>query len=164
MTTPEPLHTLITSRSEFHNGLRAAFADAAAQGCREVLLCDLDYADWPLSEPGVIEHLTAWAKAYRKLTVVARHFDEFPRRHARWVAWRRTWSHIVECRANAELEAGKMPTMLLAPGLVAVRLVDPVRFRGSASRAAADAIQARELIDAVLQRSEEAFPVTSLGL
>ena len=164
MDTSEPQHTLITSRSEFHAGLRAAFADAAAQGCREIWLCDADFSDWPLNQPALIEHLTQWAKPYRKLTLIAQSFDEFPRRHARWVAWRRTWSHMVECRANVELEAGKMPTMLLAPGLVTVRLVDPERYRGSVSRVPADAIHARELIDAVLQRSEEAFPATSLGL
>ena len=162
--TPPPEHSLITSRSEFHDAVRTAFADAAAQGCRDIWLCDIDYADWPLNEPELIANLTLWARAYRKLTLIAQHFDEVPRRHARWVAWRRSWSHIVECRANTELEAGKMPTMLLAPGLVTVRLVDPVRYRGSVSRSAADAIQGRELIDAVLQRSEEAFPVTSLGL
>lgn len=163
-TPPEPRPTLITSRGEFHAGLRTAFAEAAAQGCREIWLCDIDFADWPLNEPELIENLTHWAKAYRKLTLIAQHFDEFPRRHARWVAWRRTWSHIVECRANVEMEAGKIPTMLLAPGLMTVRLVDPVRYRGSVSHVPADAIHARELIDAVLQRSEEAFPVTSLGL
>ena len=163
MTAPTE-HSLITSRSEFHEAVRSAFAEAAVQGCREIWLCDVDYADWPLSEPAVVDHLTQWAKAYRKLTLIAQHFDEFPRRHSRWVAWRRTWSHVVECRTNAELEAGKMPTMLLAPGLVTVRLIDPVRYRGSVSRSPADAIQARELVDAVLQRSEEAFPVTSLGL
>ena len=159
-----PVHTAITSRHEFHQALRAAFADAAASGCREIWLCDIDFADWPLNEPAVIEHLGQWARAYRKLTLLAQHFDEVPRRHARWVAWRRTWSHIVECRANVELEAGKMPTLLLAPGLVTVRLFDPLRHRGSASRSPADAVHARESIDAVLQRSDEAFPVTSLGL
>lgn len=162
--TSTPDYALISSRSEFHDALRTAFADAAAQGCREIWLCDIDYADWPLNEPGVIESLTEWARAYRKLTVIAQHFDDVARRHARWVAWRRNWSHMVECRANVELEAGKMPTMMLAPGLLTVRLVDPVRYRGSLSRNPADAVHARELIDAVLQRSEEAFPVTSLGL
>jgi hypothetical protein len=162
--TPPTEHTLITSRSEFHQAVRTAFAEAAAEGCREIWLVDIDYADWPLNEPELIDHLTQWARAYRKLTLIARSFDEVPRRHSRWVTWRRSWSHIVECRANIELEAGKMPTMLLAPGLVTVRLVDPIRYRGSVSRDAADAIRGRELIDAVLQRSEEAFPVTSLGL
>lgn len=162
--TPPTEHTLITARSEFHEAVRNAFSEAATQGCREIWLVDIDYADWPLNEPELIDHLTRWAKAYRKLTLIAQNFDEMPRRHPRWVAWRRTWSHIVECRANTELEAGKMPTMLLAPGLMTVRLVDPIRYRGSVSRDAADAIRGRELIDAVLQRSEEAFPVTSLGL
>ena len=162
--TPPTDYTLIAARSEFHDAVRAAFAEASIQGCREIWLCDVDYADWPLNEPAVVDSLTQWAKAHRKLTVVAQSFDEFPRRHPRWVAWRRTWSHIVECRANVELEAGKMPTLLLAPGLVTVRLVDPVHYRGSVSRRVADALHARELIDAVLQRSEEAFPVTSLGL
>ena len=162
--TPAPEHMPITSRGEFHEALRSAFADAAAQGCREIWLCDIDFADWPLNEPAVIGHLTQWARAHRKLTLVAQHFDEIPRRHARWMAWRRTWSHVVECRANVELEAGKMPSLLLAPGLVTVRLFDPLRYRGSASRSEADAVHARELIDAVLQRSDEAFPVTSLGL
>ncbi len=163
MTTP-PQYTLIASHSEFHAAVHAAFAEAAALGCREIWLSDIDYANWPLNEPALIDNLTQWAKSHRKLTLLAQHFDEFARRHARWVAWRRHWSHVVECRANVELEAGRMPTMLLAPGLVTVRLVDPIRYRGSVSRSAADAIHARELIDAVLQRSEEAFPVTSLGL
>lgn len=156
--------TLITSRSEFHAAVRSALADAAERGCREMWLCDLDFADWPLGETAVIDTLTRWAQSHRKLHVVAQHFDEFPRRHARWVSWRRHWSHIVECRANHELEAGKMPTLLLAPGVATVRLVDPVRYRGSVSHKASDAVDAREAIDAVLQRSEESFPVTNLGL
>ena len=113
---------------------------------------------------GVVEQLTRWAAAHRSLTVIARHFDEVARRHARWVEWRRQWSHVVQCRANNELEAGKMPIMLLAPGATSVRLVDAVHYRGSVSRTSADAVVWREAVDAVLQRSEEAFPATMLGL
>lgn len=163
MTTESP-YTLITSRNEFHDALRSALAEAATAGCREIWISDTDFTDWPLNEEGVIESLTQWAKSHRKLTMLAQTFDEVPRRHARWVAWRRSWSHIVECRSNNELEAGQMPTMLLAPGLLTVRLVDPVRYRGSVSHSAADAVQGREALDAAMQRSEEAFPVTSLGL
>jgi hypothetical protein len=155
---------LIESRNQFHDALRRAFADAATTGCREILLCDDDFADWPLSERRVIEDLTRWASSHRSLTVIARHFDEMPRRHARWTEWRRTWSHIVHCRANNELEAGQMPVMLLAPGATSVRLVDPVRYRGSVTRDKADTVVWREAIDAVLQRSEESFPPTLLGL
>lgn len=163
MTTPTG-HTLIDSRGEFQQSVRAAFIEAAAQGCREIWLCDVDFANWPLNEPAVIDGLMHWAKSYRKLTLLAQNFDDLARRHARWVAWRQNWSHVVDCRTNTELEAGKFPTILLAADLLTVRLVDPLRFRGSVSRDAADALRGRELLDAVLQRSEEAFPVTSLGL
>lgn len=155
---------LITSRSEFHTALRRAFAEAADAGCRELLLCDDDFADWPLGERAVVEDLTRWAASHRSFTIVARHFDEVARRHPRWVEWRRTWAHIVQCRANNELEAGRMPVMLLAPGVVAVRLFDADVPRGAVSRERADAIVWREALEEVLQRSEESFPATSLGL
>jgi hypothetical protein len=160
----EAKYTLITSRSEFHEGLRMALAEVAAVGCRELFMSDADFSDWPLSEPAVLESLTLWARSHRRLTMLAQQFDDVARRHGRWVEWRRQWSHLVECRTNTELEAAKVPTMLLAPGLVMVRLVDTVRYRGSLSRELADMVQGRELLDAVLQRSEETFPVTTLGL
>jgi hypothetical protein len=154
----------IGTRGEFHGAVRDSFAEAAAKGCREILLCDNDFADWPLNDGGLIEHLVQWAGAHRKLTLLARSFDEVARRHARWVAWRRTWSHLVECRANNELEAGQMPTLLLIPTVLTLRLVDTEHYRGSVSRHAGDAVLAHEQFDAVLQRSEASFPVTYLGL
>ncbi len=157
-------HALITTRGEFHDAVRNAFAEAAATGCREILLCNDDFADWPLNEPGLNEHLVQWASPHRKLTIVARDFEEIARLHPRWVAWRRTWAHVVECRANNELEAGQMPTLLLMPGLLTLRLLDVVHYRGSISRHVGDAVRAREQFDGVYQRSEDAFPATRLGL
>ena len=156
--------SLITSRTEFHDALRQALADIAAVGCREVFMSDADFTDWPLSDAGVIASLTQWARGHRRLTLLAQQFDELARRHGRWVEWRRQWSHLVECRVNTELEAARVPTLLLAPGLVVVRLVELARYRGSVSSEAVDLVQSRELLDAVLQRSEESFPVTTLGL
>lgn len=156
--------TLITSRSEFHAALRSALAEAAAQGCREIWLCDNDFSDWPIGERAVVESFAQWAGSHRRLTLLARSFDEVTRRHPRWVEWRRQWSHIVQCRSNNELEAGQMPSLLLATGLSSLHLVDPVNYRGRLSHDAADAVRCRELIDAVLQRSEEAFPATTTGL
>jgi hypothetical protein len=160
----EPSYALITTRGEFHAALRAALKEVAEQGCREVWISDLDFADWPLSDADVLDSLTQWAQGHRHLTVLAQHFDDVVRRHPRWVEWRRQWSHIVECRANTELEAAQVPTMLLAPGVLALRLVDPVRYRGSVSHQAGDLVRCRESLDAVLQRSVETFPVTTLGL
>jgi len=157
-------HRLIATRLEFHEALREAFAEIADTGCREVFLSDEDFADWPLNEMAVVEQLSQWAHSHRKLTVLARNFDEFPRRHPRWIEWRRQWSHVVECRALDPSEAGPMPVLLVAPGLVTVRISDPIRHRGSVSREAVDLVQNREAVDAVLQHSSEAFPVTILGL
>ena len=157
-------HGLIASRAEFLEALRLAFADAAMIGCRELWLCDTDFADWPLGERTVVEQLRQWAGLQRRLTLLATSFDEVVRCHPRWVEWRRQWSHVVHCRANTDLEIGQMPTLLLAPGLISVRLSDAVHHRGRWSREAADEVPCRELIDAVLQHSEETFPVTTTGL
>ena len=154
----------ITSRSEFHDALRHAFEQAATAGCRELWLCDADFADWPLGERAVVEQLTLWAAPQRCITLLAYSFDELARRHPRWVEWRRLRAHIVHCRCNTDLERAKFPTLLLAPGLLSVVLHDPVHHRGRASRDAADVLRGKELIDAVLQRSDEAFPATTTGL
>ena len=78
--------------------------------------------------------------------------------------WRRQWAHVVHCRALQELQAGDVPVMLHAPGALTLRLFDPLRYRGTLSRDAADGVRAREEIDAISQRSIEAFPATTIGL
>jgi hypothetical protein len=157
-------YTLITSRSAFHNALREAFRTLADAPARNVFLSDLDFADWPLNDAGVVDELTRWARPHRRLTLLAGHFDEFARRHARWVAWRRTWSHVVDCQAADEADLADVATQFLIPGVLVVRLVDRVAYRGSASRSEADLTQAQDLLDAILQRSQASFPATTLGL
>jgi hypothetical protein len=97
------------------------------------------------------------------LTLLANSFDEVARRHPRWVTWRRQWSHIVSCRANTELEAGEVPALLIASGDGHGAPVDPVHYRAEFVARSGRRLRCKELIDAVLQRSEEAFPAT-LGL
>jgi hypothetical protein len=87
-----------------------------------------------------------------------------PARHPRFVTWRRQWSHVIEAKALAEAEPDEMPTLLLAPGVVSVRLFDRVHTRGSLSHDTADAIRYRELVEAISQRAVDAFPATNLGL
>jgi hypothetical protein len=160
----DDMFRLIGTRLEFQDAVREALAEAARTGCRELWLADEDFADWPLGERAVVEQLTQWAQAHRRMTLVARHFDELVRRHARWTEWRRQWSHVVECRSFEDAEVGEIPTLLLADGQACVRLVDRVRFRGSVSRDTAELVRMREWIDAVSQRSVVAFPPTILGL
>jgi hypothetical protein len=93
-----PATRIITSRVEFHDALKEAFGLMADKGCREVYLADPTFADWPLGDRSVIDNLTRWAYAHRKLVLLSESFEEFPRRHSRWVEWRRQWSHVVQCR------------------------------------------------------------------
>jgi hypothetical protein len=159
-----PTSRIITSRSEFHDALKEAFAFVADKGCREVFIADPAFGDWPLGDRSVLENLSRWAYTHRKLTVLAESFDEFPRRHARWVEWRRQWAHVVDCRVVDEADVGRLSGLLLAPGLMSLRVLDAEHYRASLSFGAADTIQIRDALDALLQRSEEAFPVTTLGL
>jgi hypothetical protein len=161
---PETQRSLITSRSEFHAAVRTAISQAATVGCREIWIADDDFGDWPLNEPALVEDLTRWSMSHRRFHVLARDFDTIARKHARWVQWRRQWSHVVNCYTNSELEAGQMPCLLLAPGSLSLRLFDPVHYRGVLTDETADALVWREAVDAAMQRSQEAFPATTLGL
>ena len=164
--TPQTAATarIINSRAEFQAALREALAEAATAGSRELWLSDLDYADWPLGEREVVASFERWAASSRRITLVANHFDTLARLHPRWVTWRRQWSHIVSCRTNTEIEASDIPCVLIALGTATVRLSDPTHQRGRFARDRGEELRCKELIDAVLQRSEEAFPATSTGL
>ena len=65
MNQDEPTRAPIDSRGNFHDAVRGAFAEAALVGCREILLIDDDFADWPISEREVIDDLTHWVQAHR---------------------------------------------------------------------------------------------------
>lgn len=155
---------ILATRNECRQALRDAFAEAARAGCRELWLCDADYADWPLSEPAVIESLSQWAYSHRKLTVLAASFDEITRRHARWLSFRREWSHVVECRLLDESDTNPSSSLLLAPGLLVVRIFDTRHWRASWSLDPAAQNRCREWVDTIWQRSSEAMPATTLGL
>lgn len=154
----------ITSRNEFLAAIRSAFAAAAERGAREIVMVDPNFADWPLHERAVIETLSAWVDGRRRLTVFAHTFDELARRQSRFVEWRRQWAHVVHGRTDPDLAAEQVPTLLWIADVTCVRLLDRVRHRGVMSDRQTDFAELRGEIDALLQRSVEAFPVTTLGL
>ena len=86
-------------RAAFQSQLHAALDAAAREGWRELVFSDPTFADWPLGERTSIERLNAWASSGRTLLLLAGSFSVFERDHMRFVEWRRTWSHIVDCRA-----------------------------------------------------------------
>ena len=154
----------IASRSEFADAVRDAIARAADRDAMELVLVDPDFADWPLGEVAVVDALTRWARPHRKIVLIGGSFDALARRAPRFVEWRRQWSHVIECRTPDDLDADRVPTLLLAQSVTVVRLDDRLRHRGIVSDRPLEQVEARESVDALLQRSMDAFPATTLGL
>jgi hypothetical protein len=150
-------------RAEFAELIRQALAAAAVQGWREIILCDPDFEDWPLGERMVVQALNDWSRGGRKLTMMARNYDAVLRRHARFVTWRRTWAHIVECRASAATPVDSMPSALWSPVWIFERL-DVQRCTGVAGAGVARRIALKERLNECLLNSSTAFPATVLGL
>ena len=161
---PAPFDRPVTGRAAFREAVRRALAEAAAAGRREMWWCDQTFADWPLNDAEVVTSLVAWARPQRRLTLIARQFDDLAVRHPRWVAWRRTWSHVVTCRAIETEMRLDLPTLLCAPPSCTLRLTDCARHLGVLTTDARDAQAALEQIDAISQRSFETFAPTTLGL
>lgn len=155
---------LIDSQRAFQQALREVFLALPASGCRELLLCDEDFAGWPLGEVAVVEALGQWINGRRKLVMVARHFDEVQRRHARWVSFRRLWAHSVDCRRAHDVDVAPLPCIVLAGDACVLRLADTVHHRGRLSVDASDIRPSREAFDAILQQSQPSFPATTLGI
>jgi hypothetical protein len=153
----------ITGRAEILDAWRTLLLQALEEGVRELWCADVDFAAWPLNEPALIDALVRWARPQRRLHLVAQHYDEMPRRHPRFVRWRRDFSHVVDAWCADELDASLHPCLLVA-GERSIELLDPGHWRARLSQAAADAQRARERLDAILQRSTPGFAATTLGL
>jgi hypothetical protein len=81
----------------------------------------------------------------------------------RFAAWRKAFAHAIECSTPSELEPGDMPSLLLLDA-VGVQLIDREHWQGRVSDDRRWLVEQRESTDALLQRSESAWPVTVLGL
>lgn len=147
----------------FSEMVRLALAAAAAQGWREVILSDQDFHDWPLGERAVIESLNDWARSGRQFTMIAANFDAVHRRHARFVTWRKTWSHLIDCRLTGKNRNSDVPSALWSPEWVFHRL-DPVRMLGFAGSEAARRVILRERLTELMRKSSPGFAATTLGL
>ena len=152
-----------SGHSEFAGLVRQALAAAAAQGWRDMVWCDPDFADWPLGERAVAQALNDWARSGRKLTMLAENYDAVLRRHARFVTWRQTWSHAVECRKSGAASKGRLPSAIWSAGWMMERL-DNQRCTGAAGAELARCIALKERLNEHLCASSAGFPSTVLGL
>ncbi len=155
----------IDSRAGFRAALLWGFRSAFADGARRIVCADAAFAEWPLEDAGLLAGLTAWLKRpQRQLVLLAAHYDELPRRCPRFAAWRADWAHAVAAwQAPPDLSAD-LPCVLVSDGAVSVHLIDPVHWRGRASRDERVAHEWRDGLDAVLQRCEPGWAVRTLGL
>jgi hypothetical protein len=150
-------------RDDFQQLIRDALATAAREGWRELILSDADFADWPLGERAVSESLRAWSAAGRRCTLLACRYDQVSIRHARFVTWRRAWSHIIEARACTSADPLELPSAIWSPGWVMQRL-DPERCNGYSGSEPERRLLLKESLQEWLARSGPAFPATTLGL
>jgi hypothetical protein len=164
---PEPLASPVLGafdgRVAFAQLVRQTLAHAAATGAREMVLCDPDFADWPLGERAVEAHLQDWSASGRQCILLARKFDVVSATHHRFVAWRRQWSHIVQAWAAPQIGIELFPSACVMPGWGWHRL-DVAHVRGVAFEDADRLRALRELLADVQANSASAFPATILGL
>lgn len=152
-----------TGRQAFQQLVRDALACAAREGWREIILSDATFEDWPLGERAVAQALQDWSASGRHCTLLARRWDDAIVRHARFVSWRRTWSHIIEARACPSADPLEIPSAIWSPGWVMQRL-DPERCAGVSGSEPERRVLLRESLKEWLAKSSPSFPAVTLGL
>lgn len=166
---PEPPRVLgsgelIDGRVDFHAALMGMLREAAHAEVAHIWCCDRDFAHWPLGERAFVDLLAAWIGPGRQLTLIAGDFEGLALHAPRFIAWRREWAHAVECLMAHPDDAPRLPSLMVLPKRVQLRLADVERYRGRVSRDAVDLSAGAELIDAVVQRVVGHFGPTTLGL
>lgn len=156
---------VIDTRAAWQAALRWGLEIAIQRGARRITCVDATFETWPLDDPVLLQGLTAWLRLpQRRLVLLARHFDEVPRRFPRFTSWRRDFAHALEAWQAGEELAAALPSLLLDDGPLSVQLIDETHWRGRAALDTRSAILLRERIDVILQRSAPAFAVNTLGL
>lgn len=150
-------------RTAFEQLVREAFARAADESWPEIIISDASFEDWPLREKVVVNALNAWSKTGRHFTMLAKRYDSVLRNQPQFVTWRKTWSHIIECRQCPSADPLDFPSALCSRGWVMQRL-DLARSTGVSGPEPERRVALRELINERLRNSSPGFPATTLGL
>lgn len=150
-------------REAFQQLVRDALAAAANEGWREIILADPDFEDWPLHERAVAQSLQDWSQSGRKCVLLARRYDDVVRRHARFVAWRKTWSHIIDARGCPCADVLELPSAIWTPAWVMERR-DIERCSGCGGAEPDRRLKLREKLNEWLTKSTPSFAASTLGL
>ena len=151
-------------KTAFDNQLLHFLQMAAEERWPELVVGDADFADWAWGSAAAVELLNHWARHGRKITVLACNFDALVRRHPRWVQWRSTWDHRIQCRKYLTRDPAAVPSVLWSPHWVVQRL-DAERCVGVASSSRTAIVQQQEVLQEwILRKSTPSFPASVLGL
>jgi len=162
--TPEPLpQGRLQGRAAFQQAVRQALQAAAQLGWAELLLCDADFAAWPLGERESVQALEDWARAGRRFTMLALDYRAVQQLHPRFVRWRQTWDHLITCRLCRSRDVLSFPSVLWSPQWVLQR-IDVERDVVLCDSGAERRISLREQLAEWQRDSVPGFPASVLGL
>lgn len=155
----------LRSPADFERGCLWALEHALQSRSRCMTWIDTDFSAWPLDHAQLIETLGAWLRLpQRRLVLIARDYAPLQRRHPRFVAWRRNWSHAIEAWSPSEGVDLQLPTLLIDDHRLCLQVFDVAQGRGRITLDESAVRQWSDEIDALLQRCEAAFAVHHLGL
>ena len=166
---PEPDNFIVlpsmrfSGRDAFAQLVRDAMAAAAQQGWRTIFVCDANFEDWPLQEKAVSDSLHAWSKSGRRFVMLASQYDHVTRYHARFVSWRKSWDHIIECRTCSNVRGADFPSAVWSPAW-AMRRLDLVHSTGVCGSEPSRRVQIRETLNELMLGSAPGFPSSVIGL
>jgi hypothetical protein len=152
-----------SGRREFQAALLGMFERAAKESWIEIVVSDPDFSDWPLGERAMIQLLNDWAGRGRRLVMLAGRYDQVINRHARFVDWRRTWDHIIECRQARSGDPAAIPSALWGQRAMLQRN-DIDNCVGICSDNPERRLRLRQDLDEWLAESRPAFPASTTGL
>ena len=152
-----------SGRAAFEQLVRDALACAARDGWKEIILSDATFLDWPLRERSVLESLLAWSAGGRQMILLATRFDEVIRHQARFVSWRQTWGHIIDCRVCHDAAPTDFPSAIWSRAWFMQR-IDLERCIGVCGIERGRSIELREVLDERIRDSSPGFPASTMGL
>jgi hypothetical protein len=143
--------------------IRQVLALAAERNWPTIIGCDPTYEAWPLGESQVIGDLNRWVGRGKKWVMLAHRFDVVQSRHPRFVGWRATWSHCIECCSIATSDRETTQGMLWTPEW-ALELQDSDSFAAISSENPRFRAELLAKLTHLQQRGRPGFPVNVLGL
>lgn len=161
-----PSFARFTNQQEFVEMYCLCMIEACESEANQLILCDTNFANWPLSNQEVLNAMQKWAAALsnlRIMDVLCLTYDILAKEHDAWVRWRRQWEHRVRCGSVDAVLEESIPSIFWSEHCVLV-LNQPELFQGFVSNDRQRVVRWRAQLDTFLRNSQPAFPVTVLGL